>query len=71
VEPTRPLDHQIERRDVGYEDVEVEVETLFDDLRGDKDGKGGADALTFRGAELLKALAFDPLAIAQKEPRVK
>lgn len=65
----QPLEHEVERGKVGHQQVEVEVdvETLLDDLSGDEHGTGWPLGRRPRAAEPVKRASLAGLALVERK----
>jgi len=67
VQPAAPLQEQIDRAQVGDQEIEVEVEALLDDLRRDQQPALALGARPVVGQDL----ALDGASVAAPEPRME
>ena len=69
-EATGALDNEVDRRQVGDDQVEVEIERLLDNLRRDQEVSG---ALLWRAglAEAGERAVLDRLAVAERKPAME
>jgi hypothetical protein len=69
-QPPGTLDQKVDRRKIGYHEVEIEVETLLNNLRCDEHPTASHIHVSVT-AEAAHHFRFDKLAIAHRKPRVE